>query len=385
MVGLGARSRELDDGVGLVNDQETFLDALVAALRRAAAYNAADQVAPAVVLWPDEEQEWELLIPRLREQFPILTLGPYAPAEQCGPAPWVRCAVAGALAGVPSPSAIPVLYLPLVRGADLRDVETCPDRLQLLYELRFRGTLWTQPDGRDWTIAAFLSERRQGLGIEVRGDRETRKAMRRALAALATRTIGILREDAPWRARDFDLLAGFDVAQTPTIQELIAQGESVEREFKSTARWDAKQGQPNKEMEKIILKTVAAFLNSYNGGTLLIGVADDGTICGFEDDYRVFSKPEERDRDGYELWLVRHLLNAFGRDVTGSIRVTFHQVDGRDVCKVSVLPAPEPAFVEEKGKEPVFYVRTGNASNPLSVRDAIRYSRYRWPLAEVRQ
>ena len=40
-----------------------------------------------------------------------------------------------------------------------------------------------------------------------------------------------------------------------------------------------------KVLEGAVLKTVAAFLNSYDGGTLLIGVADDGTVHGLDADY----------------------------------------------------------------------------------------------------
>ena len=57
---------------------------------------------------------------------------------------------------------------------------------------------------------------------------------------------------------------------------LINRGESVELGFKSSAQWDIRENKKNKEMEQVIVKMVAAFRNS-NGGTLLIGVAYDGT------------------------------------------------------------------------------------------------------------
>ena len=40
-----------------------------------------------------------------------------------------------------------------------------------------------------------------------------------------------------------------------------------------------------KPLETAVLKTIAAFLNSRDGGTLLIGVADDGTVHGLDSDY----------------------------------------------------------------------------------------------------
>src|SRR6266571_9260234 len=69
-----------------------------------------------------------------------------------------------------------------------------------------------------------------------------------------------------------------------SLEALIAEGESDELEFKSTLRWDLKEGTVNKRLEEVIAKTVAAFANS-QGGTLLIGVDDEGQVLGLEHDY----------------------------------------------------------------------------------------------------
>ncbi len=37
----------------------TVLDAIIQSLSRAGEYNRDDQVAPAVILWPDKERQWE--------------------------------------------------------------------------------------------------------------------------------------------------------------------------------------------------------------------------------------------------------------------------------------------------------------------------------------
>src|SRR3546814_11875997 len=54
-----------------------------------------------------------------------------------------------------------------------------------------------------------------------------------------------------------------------TLEEMIAEGESEELEFKQTLRWDITAGRVNKELEGVIVKTIAASANSFNGGTLL--------------------------------------------------------------------------------------------------------------------
>jgi hypothetical protein len=72
-----------------------------------------------------------------------------------------------------------------------------------------------------------------------------------------------------------------------TVGELIAAGEGERLELKSTARWNTKSGARDVRMEDEVAVTVAAFMNA-SGGTLLLGVDDDGTVRGHE--------PEEGDR-----------------------------------------------------------------------------------------
>ena len=165
------------------------------------------------------------------------------------------------------------------------------------------------------------------------------------------------------------------------IIDLITEGESAQLEFKSTARWNLRESKKSKVMEEVILKTVAAFLNS-DGGTLLIGVADDGTVLGLQPDYQTLKK---KDRDGYELWLMNDLLlKEFGKAIAPSIAVSFGLVDGKDVCRVTVQPGPEPTYVtikDPKSDQPVecFFIRTGNSTNKLDKpSDITNYTRNRW-------
>jgi Alw26I/Eco31I/Esp3I family type II restriction m6 adenine DNA methyltransferase len=132
------------------------------------------------------------------------------------------------------------------------------------------------------------------------------------------------------------------------ILDLIAKGESAQLEFKSTARWDLKENKKNPVMEEVILKTVAAFLNS-DGGTLLIGVDDDGNILGLQNDYQAFTK--KPNRDGYELWLTNDLLlKEMGKEFAPFIHISFHIIDNQEICKVAVERAPEPAYVTIRTK-----------------------------------
>jgi len=177
--------------------------ALLDALRSAVSHNRSDGVAPAAVLWTDKERHWESVIPRLRGELPLLTLGPYNPEALTGPAIWLRCAMAGTLAEVELLDGTSVIYLPGVSRADLRAVEDCPKGLQPLAELQHRGVLFSHPNGRDWSPAAFLQGR---LGIEVSADVAARDALTRALPRVLNEPVEALESQAPLAAADLDAL-----------------------------------------------------------------------------------------------------------------------------------------------------------------------------------
>ena len=113
---------------------QTVLEAILASLQAAGAYNQNDQVAPAAILWTDKDQQWEPLVPRLH-QLLQLTLGAYDPASRTGPAIWLKCMLARALSEADWPADdVPILYLPDVGRQELRAVEECPKSLQPLAE-----------------------------------------------------------------------------------------------------------------------------------------------------------------------------------------------------------------------------------------------------------
>jgi predicted HTH transcriptional regulator len=129
-------------------------------------------------------------------------------------------------------------------------------------------------------------------------------------------------------------------------------------------------------MEHEIVKTVAAFLNA-SGGTLLIGIDDNGEPLGLKNDYQTLRK---QNKDGYMLFLNNDLLlREIGKDSGTLFQITCHQVSGQDVCRAIVKPSPKPVYVKDKsGKEEVFYLRSNNSRVKLSTKEAVDYSKTRW-------
>ena len=186
---------------------KTFLDALAGAIEAASAYNSQDQAPPAAILWPDENRQWEALLPLLRDRLPLFALGNYSPNEHIGPAYWLRCVIARKIPRLsPPPEKVPVLYLPGYSRQVLRALETCPVALRPLAELQYRGVLWSQKNGRDWTVKAFLQSRDGGLGISVKEDHATKDAIQRSLVKLANEPIEAIQQAAPLRASYLDAL-----------------------------------------------------------------------------------------------------------------------------------------------------------------------------------
>jgi hypothetical protein len=150
-----------------------------------------------------------------------------------------------------------------------------------------------------------------------------------------------------------------DVQSEAEVKALIAKGEGERLEFKSTMRFNLKAGRSGKEIELAWLKGVVAFLNT-DGGALLMGVADDGSVVGLEhDDFA---------NDDKCLLHFNNLVNQhIGQEFARYLSARLWRVDTKQVLLVRCEPAPEPAFLRTRQDEE-FYVRTGprNARLPLS-------------------
>ncbi|MDQ3000084.1 MAG: BREX-1 system phosphatase PglZ type B [Fibrobacterota bacterium] len=169
----------------------TLLEALAANLAAQGKSHPNHESPPSVVLWLDEDGQWEPLLPLLRARMPgLFTFGPYVPETRQGPAIWLRCVLERTLEGITWPKAsVPIFYLPRIKRQDLRGVETSPAELLPLVELQYRGLTWTQRNGKDWTIEAFL----MGQDLNLSLDKQTRQALRDYLANLAVYPLNALR------------------------------------------------------------------------------------------------------------------------------------------------------------------------------------------------
>ena len=160
------------------------------------------------------------------------------------------------------------------------------------------------------------------------------------------------------------------VATAPlSVTELIAEGENGALEFKSTLRTNLHTGQQDNKMQLSALKTIAGFLNN-KGGTLLIGVSDDGTPLGLDAD-----KFASDDKMG--LHLVNLVRDRIGDVFLPYVHQHFNEQGGVTILAVKCEAGPKPAFVKD-GAVQRFFVRGGNATAELSGASVTDYVKQRF-------
>ena len=227
----------------------TVLAAIVQALRNAATYNKHELAAPRVILWPDEDRLWTECIAPLRASLPALwSLGDFAAGELIGPAAWLRYQLE-----THAGEDVPVIYLPGIGRAAFRSADQSPSQAKHLFALQFQGQFWTQKNGKDWTPFAFLSSAEGGLGLDVAGDLETKKAIQECLLKLLDVEVNVLRV-GKLEATDFRAIVTKDPARTllrwmgdsHRIKEELEKSGSEWSSFRAICR-DAYQFDPEKD------------------------------------------------------------------------------------------------------------------------------------------
>jgi hypothetical protein len=154
--------------------------------QRATAHNSSVMVPPEVILWTDPEKQWESVIENLQESYQALfVLGTYQPDKLTGPAVWLKTIIAGELAEpLWNKKLTPVIYLPGISKSKLKEVASLGLDLQPLAEYQYTGTLFTQYNGKDWTVSSLLMNPDDGLGLNLKQDAATKEAVLKSLSRL---------------------------------------------------------------------------------------------------------------------------------------------------------------------------------------------------------
>jgi len=169
-----------------------------------------------------------------------------------------------------------------------------------------------------------------------------------------------------------DLLQFSNFADDPELMILIASGESDHIEFKEGISGTYKRGKYLENMGFNIVRNVAAFMNN-GGGTILIGVTDDGKIKGLEEEY-IKADKGKKNWDGFEL----HIHNMIRQSLEGAnapqyYQMKKHSIAGKDICSINILPADTPVYHNKH-----LFVRNGNQTIELLGPDLVEYVNKQW-------
>jgi predicted RNA-binding protein with RPS1 domain len=186
------------------------------------------------------------------------------------------------------------------------------------------------------------------------------------------------------------------------IKESIKNEESEKIEFKSSLicpvlndfdkkRYNKIKKDPTKknEIENLIgikaknriihssVKTLVAFANS-KGGTLFIGVDDDGNILGLDNDYGEIGSGN---RDEFRKKFDEFIDNYIGNYFFSLISTEIESVDRKEIFIVNVKPADEEVFLLKNDKKQNccdFYIRRQSSSVKLIDKELINYYKTRY-------
>ena len=160
---------------------------------------------------------------------------------------------------------------------------------------------------------------------------------------------------------------------TESVVDTLSKGENEYFEFKSSFRWDFNQNKVNKNLEKSVMKTIAAFMNS-EGGRLAVGVNDSGHVIGLENDFNSLPK---KGIDGFQNHFNNIFNEMIGPEFRHLIELIFDKNNDRYYCLARIAPANRPVYLKSE-KEEEFYIRTGNGTTSLKLSEAAAYADSKW-------
>jgi hypothetical protein len=158
------------------------------------------------------------------------------------------------------------------------------------------------------------------------------------------------------------------------VLEEIARLETATVEFKSSLEIDRRRMKhdPGRSLadyrsEGVLtaaLKTIAAFTKS-GGGTLYLGVEDDGNICGLADDFAAVS-PSRADYDGWDLYLRNLIRDRFsdGAALNAYVKTQRYEKGGLSFVQARIAPRQRLTFLKKADGWELF-IRSGTQTSSI--------------------
>jgi predicted HTH transcriptional regulator len=113
------------------------------------------------------------------------------------------------------------------------------------------------------------------------------------------------------------------------------------------------------------------------GGTLAIGLDDDGNVVGVRPDLDL----KRFDLDRYENYIMTTITQAINGVAATRCHVRFEPVADEIVCLIDVERSSRPAYVKNDKGNDHFFVRAGNTTRALDTEDIVHYTADRFGIS----
>ncbi len=154
------------------------------------------------------------------------------------------------------------------------------------------------------------------------------------------------------------------------VERLIAGGENEKIEFKASAWENYDANAASKALQSALVKEVAGFLNSENGGMLVLGVDDKGAVVGLKKDYAKLSSPNRR---AYRQFLDTLFAASLGREVIINwLSVSFYRLNDEEICVIRIAKSINPVTLEDGQGSMILYQRNGEIERRLNTKETAR-------------
>ncbi len=154
------------------------------------------------------------------------------------------------------------------------------------------------------------------------------------------------------------------------LEQLITQGESDKVEFKSTMQCNMDTRKRDERMERGVVKTICAFMNT-EGGTLIIGVDNVGNAIGLEADFSTLHTARQN-QDGFEQRFAEIIEQYLGLGVRDYISARFERYKDQLIYRIDVQKSSEPVYCQFDGKSQ-FFVRVFTTTRELDPKETLEY------------
>lgn len=171
------------------------------------------------------------------------------------------------------------------------------------------------------------------------------------------------------------------------LAECLAVGETATQEFKSTYWCDLKRRlhQPDAAVNQLrsdgvkhaALKSLAGLLTT-GGGTLFIGVSDDGKILGLQPDLEILGE-SRRNVDQLINNIKTDIAQRFrdGNTVNDYVRVDAVAAGSEHVLRLKVASRRTLSFLASDGQDHRLYRRQDNRTTPVEIYELEEFQAWR--------